>query len=473
MKQPGEQFYGRKEELDFFAKRWDTLSKGELIILYGRRRLGKTRLAKKFMDSIGGKSKKLYLFVNAQEESQIKEDFSKDILEQTGDTLKIVDWKDLFDYLAIEAGKGKLCVVIDEFQRTKVTAPAFITQLQNQWDSRLKNERIMLLLVGSSIGMMTKIALAGTGALYGRKTGQMQLQPFTYADFRRMFHDLGEEKKVEWFAVFGGTPYYLELAKAGGHELPKAIETVVLGNAAPLRDEPKNLLEFELRNIARYNSILHAIAAGKQTVKEIADVVGVKQSSLPAYLSSLDRLLGLVGKKDPMFGRKNAGRYALKDNFFRFWYRFVLSQSSLLELGRADKALETITGQLDSYVGREYERVAIELFKACNGGKIRDLELDFAKIGSWWDKRGNEIDIAFENRGELVLGEVKWTADLVGVEVLENLMKKAQLVNRPGRRRFVLVSKNGFTRGCLERARETNTLTLDLKDIQKLYDSKR
>ena len=473
MKQQNEEFYGRKEELDYFAKRWEGLTKGELIILYGRRRLGKTRLVKKFMDGIGDKSKALYLFVNTQEESQIKKDFSSDILEQAGDSVKIVDWKDFFSYLDATAQKGKICVVIDEFQRTKITAPAFITQLQNQWDSRLKNGKIMLILVGSSIGMMTKIARRGAGALYGRKTGQMQLQPFTYSDFRQMFPALSEEKKVEWFAVFGGTPYYLELAKADSHDLAKAIEKTVLQKAAPLREEPKNLLEFELRKIARYNSILHAIAAGKQTVKEIADAVGVEQASLPVYLSSLDNLLGLVEKKDPMFGRKNAGRYVLRDNFFRFWYRFVLNQASLLELERTDKALQTIMEQLGSYVGPEYERVAIELFKAYNGSKIGNLELDFEKIGSWWDKRGNEIDIVFENKGELVLGEVKWTADLAGRDVLESLMKKASLVNRPGKRRFVLVSKNGFTEGCLKLAQETGTLTLDLKDMRALFDSKR
>ncbi len=468
MKRLETQFYGRQEELAFFNERWQKLSKGELLILYGRRRLGKTHLIKKFME--GCNSKSIYLFVDLQEEGQIRASFSKDILDQAGDSVLIGSWQDFFDYLAVESEKGKLCVVIDEFQRTRITAPSFITQLQNQWDSRLKNRRLMLILVGSSIGMMTKIALSGTGALYGRKTGQIQLQPFTYADFRQMFPALSEEKKVEWYSVFGGTPYYLELAK-NEHSLQKAIEKTVLEKIAPLREEPKSLLEFELRTIARYNSILQAIASGKQTIKEMSDATSIKQESLPQYLKSLTELLGLVEKKDPMFGRKNAGRYVLKDPFFRFWYRFVLGESAQLELGREGKVLETIESQLNSFASFEYERIAIELFKKYNGREINGMGLDFEGIGSWWDKQGNEVDLVFINKGELVLGEVKWTNEPMGAEVLENLMNKAKLVNKPGRRRFVLVSKNGFTPRCLEWAGEIGALALDLKDLQRLFDA--
>ncbi len=340
MERISQDFFDRKNELTSLSGKFNSSTKGELIVLYGRRRLGKTLLIKKFVDTHAN-AKSLYFFVNLQEEEEQKGTFCQDIKEQTGQTLKISHWKDFFGWLHLFAAKEKSIVVIDEFQRLKKIAPSFISSLQNEWDSTLKNDKLFLVLVGSSIGMMSKIALSGTGALYGRKTGQMRLEPFKYADFREMFPAISEEERVLRYAVFGGTPYYLELSKKH-HSLKEAITMEILEKNAPLREEPKDLLEFELRTIARYNSILHAIASGKQTNKEISDITGIAQQSLPPYLNTLSSLMGLVEKKEPMFGKKNMGRYQLKDNFFKFWYSFLHQNNTLLELDETAKVMEKI-----------------------------------------------------------------------------------------------------------------------------------
>ncbi|MDO8339290.1 MAG: ATP-binding protein, partial [Candidatus Burarchaeum sp.] len=385
------------------------------------------------------------------------------------EAVKLEAWRDLFLHIGKVSKDKKTILVIDEFQRLKKIAPGFITELQNQWDSALKNNPLMIILVGSSIGMMRKIAMSPHGALYGRKTAQMQLEPFRYADFRQVFPGLTEAEKVEWYSVFGGTPAYLELARRQP-TLMDAIKKVVLEKEAPLREEPKNLLEFELEVIARYNSILQAIARGKRTIREMSDETKIDQTTLPAYLNSLRNLLGLVRRKDPLFGKKNLGRYALADNFFSFWYSFVLPHASGIEIGNLEAPLAAIHRDLPAHVGRCVEEVVRELFILYNGREMKGVKLDFERIGAWWDRSGNEIDLVIDGKEELLLGEIKWTNKPMGADILYELEKKAALVPKAGKRQFVLVSRSGFEPACLKRAQEMGCLTLDIKDIEGLFD---
>lgn len=467
MKCVGGKFFDRRSELAFFSERLGRMTSGELIIFYGRRRLGKTRLVQKFIESANAKS--LYLYINVQDERELKRSVALDVLEQWREVIAVDSWRDFFNFLKTACG-GKTVVVIDEFQRLKTISPAFITELQHQWDSGLKDNPLMLILVGSSIGMMRKIAITPHGALYGRKTGQMQLSPFRYVDFREVFASKTEEEKIEWYSVFGGTPYYVEMASRHD-QLEEAIINEVLAKEAVLREEPKNLLEFELKAIARYNSLLHAIGMGKRSLKEICDVVGIQRTTLPPYLAGLQELLGLVERRQPVFGKQNLGRYELKDNFFKFWYSFVLPHSTGIELGNVESPLKDIRENLATHVGMCVEGVVRELFVLYNQREIKGVKLDFEQIGAWWDRKGNEVDLVVDNKSELLLGEVKWTNRQMGVEVLDALLKKSELVNKSGKRRFVLVSKSGFEPACLKKAQELGCLTLDLNEMEKLFDN--
>jgi len=462
-----EPFYDRHEELAFFKQKYLNLTKGELIVFYGRRRLGKTRLIKRFLDDSSGK--KLYSFVNSLEEKELMNSFANDILTMRGDALKIDKWSVLFDYLYDEAKKERFIFIIDEFQRLKTLAPGFITELQNYWDSKLKNSKLMLVIVGSSIGMMRKIAVSASGVLYGRKTGEIQLRPFRYVDFREVYPHFNEEERINWYAVFGGTPYYLELVYQM-KDLHEAILKTVLEKNSPLREEAKNLLEFELRVIARYNSILQAIAQGKEIIKEISDETGIPAEALPQYIDKLIKLLNLVEKKEPVCGKEKNSRYVLSDNFFKFWYIFVFPNQSSLELGNTKYVLDKISTDLNGYIGHVFETVVREVFVLYNGSKIKDISLNFTKIGSWWDRAAHEIDIVIENQNELILGEIKWTNKPMDATVLDELMKKTQFINYRGRIKYVLISKNGFNLSCQTLASKTNTTLLDLKELESLFN---
>src|SRR3989344_5676746 len=208
------EFYDRKTELALLRDKYnqiDETNKGVMITIYGRRRVGKTELIKNFLNGVK-KSDKLYFYVGLSQREVIFNNLTETIREQTGEIVRIEKAEDFFVYLINKSKKDKFILVLDEFQRFLDVAPEVITSLQNYWDSELKEQKIMILLVGSSIGMMQKIMDSKAGALYGRAQ-KVKISPFRYSDFRLMFNELSEEEKILTYSVFGGTPYYLEKVK--------------------------------------------------------------------------------------------------------------------------------------------------------------------------------------------------------------------------------------------------------------------
>src|SRR3989344_3804404 len=351
-------FYDRKQEIKLLKEEFDNLESGKMFVVYGRRRVGKTELIRQFIKPIP--ENKMYFYVDLVEKQGILDSISKSVQEQLGETRKFVDFNDFLDFIALKS-ENSFVLVIDEFQRFLEVSPQFITQLQNHWDQKLKNKKIMLILVGSSIGMIQKIINSKAGALYGRAT-RIKISPFKYGDFRLMFKELSEEERIITYAVFGGTPYYLEKVKKVDGNIHKKIFELLLKKGAELFEEPKNLLEYEnVRIHAKYNSILQAASAGKENVKEIGDFTGIDTNTLPAYIKKLDELLELLGRKDPVLGKERLGKYGLKDNFFNFWYKFIFPNQTALNLGNSKLVEDEIKENLNAYVGRVFEVICKEL----------------------------------------------------------------------------------------------------------------
>ncbi|MBI1970965.1 AAA family ATPase, partial [Candidatus Woesearchaeota archaeon] len=299
-------FYDRKQELKLLKDEFANLQTGKMFVVYGRRRVGKTELIRQFIKPLS--NNKLYFYVDLVEKQGILDSLSKTVQEQLGETRKFTDFSDFLN-LIYEKSESDFALIIDEFQRFLEVAPQFITELQNYWDQKLKNRKILLILVGSSIGMIQKITNSKAGALYGRAT-RLKISPFKYSDFRLMFKELPEEEKIITYAVFGGTPYYLEKAKKTEGDIHKKIHELLLKKGAELFEEPKNLLEYEnVRIHSKYNSILQAASAGKENIKEIQDFTGIDANTMPAYIKRLDELLELLGRKDPILGKERLGRY--------------------------------------------------------------------------------------------------------------------------------------------------------------------
>lgn len=464
------EFYDRKDELNLLRSKYGGLKSGEMIVVYGRRRVGKTELIRQFLKSIP--ENKFYFYVDLTGKQGILNSLSSSVQEQLKENIKFSEFDDFLKYIESKSEKDKFLLVLDEFQRFLDVAPEFITKLQNYWDSRLKNNKLMVILVGSSIGMIQKITNSKAGALYGRAT-RTKISPFKYSDFRLMFKELNEEEKVLTYSVFGGTPYYLEKVKKTEGDIYQKINELVIKKGAELIEEPKNLLEYEnVRVHAKYNTILLATSSGKETMKEIEDFTKINSNQMSPYLNRLDNLLDLVGRKDPVLGKEKLGRYGVRDNFFKFWYKFIFPNQTPLNLGNTKFVSDLIKQDLNGYVGRIFEDLVRELLILYNTKEIKGLKLNFENIGSWWDRNSNEIDILAYNLKEktFLVGEVKWTNKQLDVDIIEELERKSKYINYGGTYKFLFVSKSGFTEKALNKMQDIGAVYLDLKDIGELFN---
>lgn len=463
------EFFDRKNELKILQEKYAELSPSNMLVLYGRRRVGKTELVKQFLKNI---KNHFYFYVEVTQKSEILNYLSKSIEEQLGEKIVFKDFYEFLNYIGDKADNEPFVLVIDEFQRFLDIAPEYISSLQNAWDSKLKHKKILILLLGSSIGMIQKIMNSRAGALYGRAQ-KIKISPFKYSDFRLMFKEMPEEDKVMTYSVFGGTPDYLDKFKKSKGDIYERIFELVLKKGAILFEEPKNLLEYEnVRIHAKYNAILGATSSGRETMKEIEDVTHISSKTMPAYLRRLDELLDLVGRKDPVLGKERLGRYQTNDNFFKFWYKFILPNQTPLNLGNTKLVSDLIKQDLNGYIGRVFEDIVKELLILYNTKEIKGLKLNFENIGSWWDRNSNEIDILAYNLKEksFVVGEVKWTNKQLDIDVIEELERKSKYIHYGGNYKFLFVSKNGFTEKALKRMQDLRAIHLNLKEIEELFN---
>ena len=470
------QFFDRKIELSNLTEKYKKLDSGELCVLYGRRRLGKTLFIRKFMEKINADS--VYYFVNNTNKSELLNLLSDAIFDQTGEREKFNDWEDFFDYLYKKASKKKFVFVMDEFSRFKDSSPDFITKFQNYWDSKLKETKIMFIAIGSSMSMMYDIFMHKNAPLYGRITFNMVFKPFRYVDFRDMFNEVSEEKKIQLYSVFGGTPHFLWFVKKhADKKLISIISKLILTRTAPLRDEPTNFITMELKKETNYNSVLHAISRTNGSKDEIIKKSGVQQKDIDYYLNNLIDLLSIIEKFKPIFySKNNKKRYKFTDNFFNFWYKFIFPNQSSIELGNGGFLTKKIENELDGFIGYRFEEIVKELFILYNGKKIKNLNIDFTEFGPWWgkDREGNsqEIEIVTNNKStrQIIVCEVKWTNTKIDVKEIKSLDQKSKLINATGTINYLYVSKSGFTKKGLQYMNEKKINFLDLNDLKLLFE---
>lgn len=459
-------FYDRVNELNFLEKRLAGLERGELGVLYGRRRMGKTELLKKFIS--GATAKSIYINIVSDNKTDLKKALSAKIEQVFKETVKIGQWEDFFEYLNHKSRTEKLLFVIDEFQRLDKFAKGFIFSLQNSWDNFLKHNKLMLIVSGSSMRMMHRLALEEKGPLYGRATFSYHLKQFRYADLRYMFKEKSEEEKIDIFSVFGGTPKYLSDFKLSNKNTIAALNQLVLSENGPLFDEPINALKFELKNPERYVSILRAISMGKVELKEIAGFLGLDNAEITPYLRNLSTLLDIIESDDPLFGKKRMKRYKIKDNFFRFWYRFVYPHREQIAAGIYDPVTKKIEKELNTYKGKIFEDIVREFFLIMNGKKIKGKRIDFTEYGKWWEN-AEDIDLVLSSKSKTVFVEAKFQEKKMSSACFEDLKRKSNKTSASGRFEYCIVSKSGFEQELIDR-KVHNLLLLSLPEIASILD---
>ena len=315
-------FIGRKAELEKLNTEYER--NGGFVVIYGRRRVGKTTLIKEFL-----RKKTAFYFLATEElESQSMKRLAGVVARTTKNSYlqnaAFTDWLDLFQVIADYKTEEKKVLVIDEFPYLVKTNPAFPSILQNAWDEILKDSNVMLILSGSLIGMMQKHTLSYDSPLYGRRTAQMRLAPLPFTDIYAV-HKMPFEQAVEQYAVTGGVPKYLEFFE-DDRGLEEQLKDAVLSKSGFLYEEPNFLLKSEFLTAVNYFSIIKAIADGNHKLGKIAGVLGQETSALTPYLSTLSDL-GFIEKKTPVTEKNpeksRKGLYFILDNFIRFWFHYV------------------------------------------------------------------------------------------------------------------------------------------------------
>ena len=422
-------FLGREKELLALEKEYSRAS--GFVVIYGRRRIGKTTLIKQFI-----KGKTAFYFLATKEvESQSMKRFAGVIARTTGNTVlqKAVfsDWLDLFQTVADYKPGEKKVLVIDEFPYLVKVNDSFPSILQNAWDEILKDSNVMLILCGSLISMMKKHALSYESPLYGRRTAQMRIAPlpFTtvYANQKLSFTDA-----VEQYSITGGVPKYMEFF-SDTQPLYDQIKENILSKNGFLYEEPNFLLTDEVQVPTNYFSIIKVIADGNHKLGTIAGILGLETSALTPYLKTLSEL-DFIEKQVPVT-EKNAektrkGLYFISDNLLRFWFRYVYPYKGELELDNIQISLDELNKDFrEKFVAFAYEDICKEIFaKLCS-----DKKIDFtpSKIGSYWlnDKSGNtQIDVMAVDtvNKRLFAGECKYRNQPIDADVYFELAKKVE-----------------------------------------------
>ncbi|MEM2875174.1 MAG: ATP-binding protein, partial [Candidatus Hadarchaeales archaeon] len=295
-----EKFVNREEELRFLEDVYRRPGP-QLVVIYGRRRVGKSTLLNYFRTR---KPSVYYLCTRGNEFEQIKF-MSVALGEFFGDRALLLnpfdDWHSLFTYLSEKTREKRFVWIIDEFPYLISANPGVVSIFQKYWDEYLSKTEIMLVLCGSSIGMMESQTLASGAPLYGRRTGQWRVLPFRFRDVLEFFSGVDLGTVVEFYSITGGIPFYMLWLDGKKTALENVMERIARkGNV--LYEEGEFLIREELGEPATYFSIMNAIASGKTKQTEIANAVGMNSTAITRYLSTLMKL-GLIQKNRDLRGR--------------------------------------------------------------------------------------------------------------------------------------------------------------------------
>ncbi|EMA63594.1 ATPase [Halorubrum distributum JCM 13561] len=434
-------FYDRTAELDALDTAFESPGH-EFYVVYGRRRVGKTELLKQLCTD----RPHIYFLAAQEAEDRQREKFVEKVADYFDDRVPRIDgWDEALDYLGEKLAAERLVVAIDEFPYLVEENDSLPSYLQSFVDEQLQKTESMLVLCGSSVSTMESEVLGHESPLYGRRTGQIDVQPFSFRQAREVIaYDIKDA--IRSFAVTGGTPMYLTRFDYD-QPLKENILTQVLSPTAVLYNEPEFLLRTELRKPARYMSILEAIATGHTTPNEISGTTGIGSGPLSKYLQTLRRLR-LIGREVPVTAsakQSKRSRYHVADEFLRFWFRFVEPNRSSIEEAPDVVYDGTIEPNLPDHVATTFEAVCREVVWEA----IRRGELDsYSEVGRWW-YGGDEIDIVglAPDADRILFAECKWTSEPVGPALVSQLREKAEHVRwGPDTRdeEFALFSKSGF-----------------------------
>ena len=439
-------FYNRKKEIELLS---DELKKEKTFtVIYGRRRVGKTRLVEEVLK----KREHVEFFIPRKRVIPALSYFQQKLIEQEGYSPSFKTIDEFLEYLFRNLKKP---IFFDEISNFRYLDPSAYSILQ----SLLDKHDAKLIVTGSYVGIIKEIFTDAKEPLFGRSTCMLNLKPLPVSTAIKMTQDIGYNlsDSIELWCILGGVPRYIELTQ--GCSKFKDYVGKMLSPGSIFIEEGINVLIQEFGGKwGTYFSILESIEHGARPT-EIADRIGTSITSIPKYLKDMERL-EIIKRWHPLLGNKRSVRYVINDNFFTFWFKEIYPR---LEEYRSNLR-KLPYKSIQVFLGKMMERFIIEIIKEKN-------MFDVTSIGSWWSRKGDEIDVVAVNKNakEVLFCECKWRNRKVDWGVVEELKRKAQLVdwyNKIRKERFLVVSKSGFTKNCLEKMNNEKVLHWDLKDIE-------
>ncbi|WP_456326337.1 ATP-binding protein [Palaeococcus sp. (in: euryarchaeotes)] len=446
-------FIDREDELEALEKLY-TQDRAHLILIYGRRRIGKTELIKQFI-----KDKPSFYFLTRKEPVELE--LNRLVQSFNRKFNVFIEAQNLEEFFEKVKDFGRLIFVIDEFPYWVEEDKSIPSIFQHIWDEILKDSQLMLILLGSSISTMESL-MSYKNPLYGRRTAQLKLSSIGFFHLKEAFPRYSWEELVKVYGCIGGIPAYFQYFD-DSLSVEENIERSFYSKVSILYEDAERLLKDELREPIDYLNILKAINEGKTKLTEIAGETRIAVTNIPKYIKTLETL-DLVYKEFPITQRERRrfGIYRIKDFYYRFWLRFVYPYRDDIEIGAI--SFEDFKEDFNKYLGEVFESVAKQfLIRLNTEGK---LPFRFTKIGRWWDKKV-EIDLVAINSitGEVGFFEVKWRELSYGraKKVLKALKEKSTHIKlETEKRHYGLIAKGVEEK---EKLRDEGFLVFDLKDF--------
>ena len=463
-----EVFIGREKELadlhELYAQ-----DKFQLFVLYGRRRVGKTTLLNEFC-----KDKDTIFYSAEQSNNKLNlEKFSALVFNFYGENNlePFSSWTNALSYIDERQKDKKLVLVIDEFPYLVKKNKALLSELQHLIDHRLIGGKLFMILCGSYMGFMEKEILGSKSPLFGRRTAQLHMKPFNYQTSSKFLDGFSNVAKLELYGAFGGTPLYLQQINAS-ETFEENIKRAYLKVTSYLYEETLLLLRQEVQEPGIYSAIIEAIASGYTKANEISTKIGEDSAKCLKYIKILCEL-GILHKEIP-FGEKESSRktiYGISDFMFRFWYRYVFANRTLIETGAQQVVwAKRIEPDYNSYMGLIFERVCTDYLSVKNA--MGELPILFTSIGRWWGTNlvthgQEEIDLIANDGKDYIFGECKWRNEKLDLSVLRELKAKADIFSKNRNSTYyMLFSKSGFTEAVINEAKSDSSIMLvDLDEI--------
>lgn len=482
-------FIGREAELKFLQDKY-TEERGQLIVLYGRRRVGKTETLREFCKD------KPHVFFSCTQTTDLVQlrNFSsrmfKENIPAKNYISEFADWEKAFRaVLDLPYGNQKKLLVIDEFPYMCRGNKSIPSILQNLWDAELRDSNVMIILCGSAMSFIEKELLSEKNPLYGRATGIYKMKEMGFYDAIKFFPEYSDRDKVLTYAVLGGIPHYLRQWNPK-LSVDENIKRNILTKGCILYSEVEFLLHQELRETPIYNSIIEAVALGNTKLNDISQKSLLEDTAKTSvYLKNLMEL-GIVEREfsvdSKIKERANTGRgiYRLTDNFFRFWYAFGFANYSQLEDGDVDGVYEyVVKPALHEFASFAFEDVCREFVRMLQ--KKNELPFRYSKMGRWMGKTTvrdekasdglrtaeTEIDLLCigKDAREYLVGECKFKGVPFSYSEYLDTLAKLTPLKETSKFYYALFSESGFEQKILDCAAMNETHLYGLEEIVDYY----